>query len=363
MPDAKVKFGAKNIFDLDPTIFDVISSSDNATSEYAESQDFQGDLSLACPYNDQIAQQATYKYKKATASTDFINDLVAEGLRLGRFKGQGVITAIEITFGNTEQPTINITGHQHGTENGGKAHDETDLLAEWELDLANIISNIPDCMGVPTGLVFPNVNPESSITSLTLSFTCDHTDENGHDGQHFTGNNGNGRVTATASFIGEPDITVPLGWFVTQRPTGPTTSNTGFYTTSISAYKVLPRYKYLGLWDPSTNTPAVANGVGADEEYYKVSKFGSIDLGNGVLDFEINDWVEYIGAKSIWRNQHKYKGDFDASTNTPTLVNGTGKLYDYYEVTVAGSPDFGAGAITLAVGDNVKYDGTAWIKA
>jgi len=362
MPDAKVKFGAKNIFGLDPTKFDVMSSSENKTHEFAESQDFQGDLSLACPYNDQIAQQASYKYKVPTASTDLIADVNAIGLRLGRFIGQGVITAIEFTFSNTEQLTVNITGHQHDTLNGGKAHDATDLLAEWDLDLANIISSIPDCMGVPGGGVFSNDNPEATMNSLTLSFACDHADENDNQGQHFTGNNGNGRVTASATFVGEPNITTPAGWYVTEEPTGPTTGNSGFYTTSISAYKVLPRYNYLGLWDASSNSPALADGAGTDGEYYKVSAFGSVSLGAGVIDFEINDQIQYINADSVWRNMHKYKGTFAASSNTPTLADGTGKLYDYYEVTDTGSPDFGSGAVSLVAGDIVKYNGATWVK-
>jgi hypothetical protein len=363
MADAKVKFGAKNIFGLDPSKFDVLSSSENKTHEYAESQDFQGDLSLACPYNDQIAQQASYKYKVSTASVSLIPDILAIGLRLGRFLGQGVITAIEFTFSNTEQLSINITGHQHDTINGGKAHDASDLLAEWDLDLANIIANIPDCMGVPSGGVFSNSNPESTMTSLTLSFSCDHTDENDNKGQHFAGNNGNGRVTASASFIGEPNIIVPAGWYVTEEPTGPTSSNTGFYTTSISAYKVIPRYNYLGLWDASSNTPSLADGIGNDAEYYKVSIFGSVSTGAGVIDYEINDQLQYISGPNVWRNMHKYRGDFDAALNLPALADGIGKLADYYEVSVAGSPDFGSGAVVLAVGDVLKYNSSAWIKA
>lgn len=363
MADKKVKYGAKNIFGLDPAVFDCLSGSENKTHEYAESTDFQGDLSLACPYNDQIAQQASYRYKKSTASTDFINDVVAIGLRLGRFMSQGVITAIELSFSNTEQPTLNITGHQHSVENGGFEHSVDDLLAEWDLDLENIVATIPDCMGVPTGGAIVNSNPESTITSLTISFSCDHSDENGSDGQHFTGNNGNGRVTISASFLGEPDLTLAAGWNITENPTGPSTGNSAFYTTSLSAYKVLPRYAYLGLWNASTNIPALADGVGTDEEYYKVSQAGDTNFGAGVISSEINDQVEYVDARSVWRNMHKFQGDLNADTNDQGLADGTGVLNTYYEVTVAGTSDFGAGGIVLIIGDMVKYNGTLWVKA
>jgi len=59
----------------------------------------------------------------------------------------------------------------------------------------------------------------------------------------------------------------------------------------------------------------------------------------------------------------EYKGTWDAATNTPTLVNGTGNAGDVYLVNVAGTHDFGAGPIVFAVGDQVLYSGTTWERA
>jgi hypothetical protein len=56
----------------------------------------------------------------------------------------------------------------------------------------------------------------------------------------------------------------------------------------------------------------------------------------------------------------EYKGTWNASTNTPTLANGTGDTGDVYICNVAGTVDFGAGPITFAVGDYVIYSGTIW---
>lgn len=56
-----------------------------------------------------------------------------------------------------------------------------------------------------------------------------------------------------------------------------------------------------------------------------------------------------------------YKGTWDASTNTPTLVNGVGESGDYYIVSVGGTVDFGDGDITFAVNDYVVYTGTSWV--
>jgi hypothetical protein len=56
----------------------------------------------------------------------------------------------------------------------------------------------------------------------------------------------------------------------------------------------------------------------------------------------------------------EYKGMWNAATNTPTLANGTGDTGDVYICNVAGTVNFGAGAITFAVGDYVIYSGSIW---
>jgi len=48
-------------------------------------------------------------------------------------------------------------------------------------------------------------------------------------------------------------------------------------------------------------------------------------------------------------------GDYDASTNTPSLTNGVGLAGDTYRVSVAGSRDFGAGSVPLDVNDIILY--------
>jgi ribosomal protein L35AE/L33A len=56
----------------------------------------------------------------------------------------------------------------------------------------------------------------------------------------------------------------------------------------------------------------------------------------------------------------EYKGTWNASTNTPTLANGTGDTGDVFICNVSGTVNFGAGPITFAVGDYVIYSGTIW---
>lgn len=54
------------------------------------------------------------------------------------------------------------------------------------------------------------------------------------------------------------------------------------------------------------------------------------------------------------------KGTWNASTNSPQLVNGTGQEGDYYVVTNQGVRNFGTGDITFQQEDWVFYEGGRW---
>lgn len=58
-----------------------------------------------------------------------------------------------------------------------------------------------------------------------------------------------------------------------------------------------------------------------------------------------------------------YKGTWNATTNTPTLLNtDIDKNGFLYQVNVAGTTNFGAGNISFEVGDKVVNNGTIWDK-
>jgi hypothetical protein len=69
---------------------------------------------------------------------------------------------------------------------------------------------------------------------------------------------------------------------------------------------------YQGVYNASTNTPTLADGVGTKGYYYVVSVAGTQNLGSGPIDFQIGDWVIYNGT--IWQ-----KVD---NTDAVTSVNG-----------------------------------------
>lgn len=56
----------------------------------------------------------------------------------------------------------------------------------------------------------------------------------------------------------------------------------------------------------------------------------------------------------------EYQGVYNATTNTPTLVDGTGNTGDVYKVSVAGA---GVNSLGFVVGDYAIYNGSTWEKA
>jgi ribosomal protein L35AE/L33A len=85
-----------------------------------------------------------------------------------------------------------------------------------------------------------------------------------------------------------------------------------------------------------------------------------INGSNGIPQLDVNG---KILVSQLPNSVMEYLGTWNAATNTPTLVNGTGNAGDVYLCNVAGTVNFGAGPITFGVGDQVIYSGTIWQRA
>jgi hypothetical protein len=67
----------------------------------------------------------------------------------------------------------------------------------------------------------------------------------------------------------------------------------------------------------------------------------------------VGSWAALGGAA--------YKGQIDGSTGSG-LADGTGTTGWYYACSTAGSHNYGSGSITLAIGDQLYYNGSIWLK-
>ena len=88
-----------------------------------------------------------------------------------------------------------------------------------------------------------------------------------------------------------------------------------------------------------------------------IAKIGQAE---GIATLDANGHVPY---SQLPEGTLVLKGYWNASTNTPTLADGTGTSSDFYFVEVAGTQDLGSGEQYFAVGDKVLYDGSVWKNA
>lgn len=78
---------------------------------------------------------------------------------------------------------------------------------------------------------------------------------------------------------------------------------------------------------------------------------------NGVATLDENGRIPY---SQLPESAVELKGYWNANTNTPTLVDGTGTNGDEYYVAVEGSQNLGSGAQYFNVGDRVLYLNGTW---
>src|SRR6185369_14957388 len=113
----------------------------------------------------------------------------------------------------------------------------------------------------------------------------------------------------------------------------------GYATTSALTSGLSTKQASLGFTAENVDNKGVANG------YASLDSAGKVPAGQ-----MLSSVVEY---KGVW----------DATANSPTLVDGTGNLGDEYRVGTAGTRNLGSGSVSYSVGDFVIYNGTIWQKA
>lgn len=93
-------------------------------------------------------------------------------------------------------------------------------------------------------------------------------------------------------------------------------------TTQLPA-SVLGEADYKGLWNAATNTPTLANGVGANGYFYRCNVAGSVDFGAGSISFQIGQSAIYDGSSALWQKIGIEASDYlSKATYDPTNVAG-----------------------------------------
>lgn len=97
-----------------------------------------------------------------------------------------------------------------------------------------------------------------------------------------------------------------------------------------------------GDWEASTNTPALANGIGTVGNFYTATDSGDVDFGSGIISFSKGDYAVYTSAL-VWvkqdntQNIHAIGGALHSSD---TLANLNSKITDTDAIGADGSVPF-----------------------
>jgi len=124
-------------------------------------------------------------------------------------------------------------------------------------------------------------------------------------------------ATGTIRTITMPDANVNLGLIASAIQSSEKGANNGVATLDAGGKIPLSQLPstlltYEGVWNASTNSPTLADGIGDTGMLYRVGTSGSQDLGSGSIDFVAGDYVIYNGSE--WE-----KSD---GTDAVTSVNG-----------------------------------------
>jgi hypothetical protein len=94
-----------------------------------------------------------------------------------------------------------------------------------------------------------------------------------------------------------------------------------------AVWRLLSGEQYISVWNPATNTPTLADGIGAAGTYYISSVDGTVDLGSGSQSFTAGDKV-IASASVIWQKQDggvSYVPEDSANKENTTLDTSTTK--------------------------------------
>lgn len=110
---------------------------------------------------------------------------------------------------------------------------------------------------------------------------------------------------------------------------------------------------YLGTWAASTNTPTLADGTGSAGDVYISSDAGTVNFGSGNIIFAAGDWVVYSGA--IW--EKSVNSNAVASVNGSTgavTVNAINQLTGDVTATAASGSQSKATTVAAIAGTTVS---------
>lgn len=138
------------------------------------------------------------------------------------------------------------------------------------------------------------------------------------------------------------------------------------YTQDGNTYDVeIPSEEVTLSFDAATNKLTFVMGSQTQEVTLPYINTNQIGVAGGVASLDANGRVPY---SQLPESAMTFMGEWDASTNTPTLADGVGTNGDFYVCSAGGTVNFGTVAepreVTFVVNDRVIYEGgiDEWVR-
>jgi len=251
-------------------------------------------------------------------------------------------TVTDSGTGSFKRVTVNTKGLVTGTAAVAQA-DITGLLGAGSITntmLAN--TAVANLSGTNTGdETLATIKTKLGITTLSGSNTGDQTITLTGDA---TGT-GTGSFAVTLAASG-----VTAGTYGTATQVVPfTVDSKGRVTGTSAAVTITPAFSSI------TSKPTTLSGYGITDA---VSS-SLLGANSGVATLGSDGKLTTAQVPAALVGALQYQGVWNASTNTPTLVSGTGTKGQYYKVSVAGTTAIDS-ISTWQVGDLIVFNGTTW---
>lgn len=216
MADKAVTYGASAIFGA-ITGWKYVGGSSDQNHGIAEAHDELGNVAAHSQIDEILPR---------SASLECVDDTNTVPATIGAIVNSIDLTGITINLRNKDKATMSLTGHNH-TAN---AHSSLNCLAHG-MSVSSAFG-AEDVLGGTPGTT-------ATVESATINITCEHMDEPDEGGKdHFAGQNYNGKVQVTQTWIGVP--TTPFDdtiWTGTAKQT--TDKNDGLTRTVVNVTKYL----------------------------------------------------------------------------------------------------------------------------
>ena len=155
-------------------------------------------------------------------------------------------------------------------------------------------------------------------------------------------------------------ITVASGFNQSLNTTDDVVFDTVTATTLTSNGIGTPTYTRAGDFIFTTGNSVGALVLNGDLEVTGAATLGNVGVANGIASLGADGKLTAGQIPSSLTGAVVFKGTWDASTNTPTLADGSGSAGWQYAVSVGGTRNLGSGSIAFVAGDSVIYNGTIW---